>query len=144
MDGNLKIKDRITAIAQGKEGAFQEVIGQRLDDVVQLIRGKGGTMVRLQVLPAGATPGSPEKIIELKRGKVTLEGQASKKERRTDHPQWTHAEHRRDHRARLLPGRAGQSQGDKNYRSTTRDVSRLIDELRKEGPRGRTGAGSAW
>jgi carboxyl-terminal processing protease len=134
VDGNLKINDRITAIAQGKEGAFQEVIGQRLDDVVQLIRGKGGTMVRLQVLPAGAPPGSPEKIIELKRGKVTLETQASKKARRTV----TRNGRTLNIGVITVPGFyqdvQAQSQGDENYRSTTRDVSRLIDELRKEGP----------
>ncbi|MEO8306883.1 MAG: carboxy terminal-processing peptidase [Pseudomonadota bacterium] len=134
VDGNLKINDRITGIAQGKEGAFQEVIGQRLDDVVQLIRGKGGTMVRLQVLPAGAAPGSPEKVIELKRGKVTLEGQASKKARRTV----TRNGHTYNIGVITVPGFyqdvQAQSQGDENYRSTTRDVSRLIEELRKEGP----------
>lgn len=133
VDGTLKINDRINAIAQGKEGAFQEVIGQRLDDVVQLIRGKGGTMVRLQVLPAGAAPGSPEKIIELKRGKVTLENQASKKERRTV----TRNGRTLNIGVITVPGFyqdvQAQSQGDENYRSTTRDVSRLIDELRKEG-----------
>jgi carboxyl-terminal processing protease len=134
VDGTLKINDRITAIAQGKEGAFQEVIGQRLDDVVQLIRGKGGTMVRLQVLPAGAAPGSPEKIIEIKRGKVTLENQASKKERRT----LTRNGRTLNIGVITVPGFyqdvQAQNQGDQNYRSTTRDVSRLIDELRKEGP----------
>jgi carboxyl-terminal processing protease len=132
--GTLNINDRIMAIAQGKEGAFQEVIGQRLDDVVQLIRGKGGTMVRLQVLPAGAAPGSPEKIIEIKRGKVTLENQASKKERRTV----TRNGRTLNIGVITVPGFyqdvQAQSQGDQNYRSTTRDVSRLIDELRKEGP----------
>ena len=56
--------------------------------MVQKIRGKGGTMVRFHVLPAGAAPGSPEKTIELTRGKVTLEGQAAKKERAAGHPQW--------------------------------------------------------
>src|SRR5690606_16085908 len=79
--GTLGINDRIVAIAQG-DGEFEDVIGWRLDDVVDLIRGKGGTVVRLQVLPAGAAPGSPEKIVELTRGKVTLENKASKKELR--------------------------------------------------------------
>src|SRR5689334_1805431 len=51
----LAIKDRITGIAQGKDGVFEDVIGWRLDDVVQKIRGKGNTVVRFHVLPAGAT-----------------------------------------------------------------------------------------
>lgn len=131
--GTLGINDRIVAIAQGKEGPFQDVIGWRIDDVVQLIRGKGGTQVRLQILPAGAAPGTPEKIVELTRGKVTLENQAAKKERRIVQ--------RGDKTWRIgvinVPGFyadvQAQSQGDENYRSTTRDVKRLLDELAKEG-----------
>src|SRR5690606_12874922 len=72
IDGQLKPEDRITAVGEGK-GELVDVIGWRLDDVVQRIRGPGGTVVRLQVLPAGAAPGSPEKTIELKRDKVKLE-----------------------------------------------------------------------
>jgi carboxyl-terminal processing protease len=132
--GTLNINDRITAIAQGKDGAFQEVIGWRLDDVVQLIRGKGGTLVRLQVLASGVAPGSAGKVVEFTRGKVTLEGQAAKKDKRVI-----------ERSGRMLtlgvisvPGFyqdvQAQSQGDENYRSTTRDVQRLLNELRKEGP----------
>src|SRR5689334_3693705 len=71
--GTLSIKDRITAVGQGKEGPTTDVMGWRIDDVVQLIRGRAGTQVRLQVLPAGAAPGSPEKTLEFTRNKVTLE-----------------------------------------------------------------------
>lgn len=131
--GTLGINDRVMAIGQGKDGPFQEVIGWRLDDVVQLIRGKGGTQVRLQVLPAGASPGTPEKVVELTRGKVTLENQAAKKERRVVQ--------RGGRQLRIgvvtVPGFyqdiQAQSQGDENYRSTTRDTKRLLDELAKEG-----------
>ena len=82
-DGTLKPNDRITAVAQGSDGAMTDVIGWRLDDVVQLIRGKVNTVVRLQLLPAGATPGSTERVLQLTRNKVTLEAQAAKKEVRT-------------------------------------------------------------
>src|SRR5690606_22138547 len=54
IDGQLKPEDRIIAVGEGTDGPMQDVIGWRLDDVVQLIRGPGGTIVRLQVLPAGA------------------------------------------------------------------------------------------
>ena len=131
--GTLNTNDRITGIGQGKDGAFQEVIGWRIDDVVQLIRGKNGTLVRLQVLPAGAAPGSPEKTLEFTRGKVTLEAQAAKKDKRLVQ--------RNGRSIRVgvvsVPGFyqdvQAQSQGDKDYRSTTRDVRRLLDELAKEG-----------
>lgn len=131
--GTVGINDKIMAIGQGKDGPFQDVIGWRIDDVVQLIRGKGGTQVRLQILPAGASPGTPEKVVELTRGKVTLENQAAKKERRIVQ--------RGDRTLSIgvvsVPGFyqdvQAQSQGDANFRSTTRDVKRLLDELAKEG-----------
>jgi carboxyl-terminal processing protease len=130
--GTLKVNDRITGVAQGKEGAVTDVIGWRLDDVVQLIRGKGGTTVRLQVLPAGAAPGSPEKMLDFVRNKVTLEAQAAHKEIRKVK--------RGDREIKVgvitVPGFyqdiAAQSAGDKDFRSTTRDVRRLIDELKGE------------
>ena len=129
--GTIAVNDRIIGVGQGKDGPLTEVIGWRLDDVVQLIRGKGATPVRLQVLPAGAAPGSPEKIIELTRGKVTLEGQAAKKEVRTVK--------RGDTTLRVgvinVPGFYAdyKAQNDnENFRSTTHDVHRLLDELRKE------------
>jgi carboxyl-terminal processing protease len=131
--GALNTNDRIIAIGQGKEGVLQEVIGWRLDDVVQLIRGKGGTAVRLQVLPAGAAPGSPEKVVEFMRGKVTLENQAAKKERKVVQ------RNGRDLKIGVVsvPGFyqdvQAQSQGDDNFRSTTRDVRRLLGELVKDG-----------
>src|SRR5581483_687969 len=81
--GTLSTNDRITAIGQGHDGNLTDVIGWRLDDVVQLIRGRAGTIVKLQVLPAGAAPGTPEKVLELTRNKVTLDNQAARKEVRT-------------------------------------------------------------
>ncbi len=131
--GTLKINDRITAVGQGREGPMTDVVGWRIDDVVQLIRGKGGTPVRLQILPAGAAPGSPEKTVEFMRGKVTLEAQAAKKELKT----FRRGE--REYKVGVInvPGfysdYDAQRAGDKDYRSTTRDVRKLIDELKKEG-----------
>ncbi|MCP5472642.1 MAG: carboxy terminal-processing peptidase [Sinobacteraceae bacterium] len=130
--GTLTAKDRITAVGQGKEGPLTDVIGWRIDDVVQLIRGKGGTTVRLQILPAGAAPGTTEKVLDYVRGKVTLEAQAARKEIKTIK--------RGDQELKVgvinVPGfysdYEAQRAGNANYRSTTRDVRRLIDELRKE------------
>ncbi|MGH8265180.1 MAG: PDZ domain-containing protein, partial [Steroidobacteraceae bacterium] len=72
-DGTLKPNDRITAVGQGGNGPLVDIIGWRLDDVVQLIRGREGTVVRLQILPAGATPGTAEHMLALTRNKVTLQ-----------------------------------------------------------------------
>jgi carboxyl-terminal processing protease len=132
VSGTLNTNDRITGVGQGKEGAFTDVIGWRLDDVVQLIRGKAGTIVRLQVLPAGAAPGTPEKSLEFARNKVTLEASAAKKEVRTI----TRGGKSLKVGIVTVPGFyqdiAAQSAGDENYRSTTRDVRRLLEELKKE------------
>ncbi|MGA1375214.1 MAG: carboxy terminal-processing peptidase [Steroidobacteraceae bacterium] len=130
--GALSVNDRITAVGQGKQGPMTDVVGWRIDDVVQLIRGKGGTLVRLQILPVGAAPGSPERVVEFTRGKVTLEAQAARKELKIIN--------RGDAEYRVgiinVPGfysdYDGQRAGDKNYRSTTRDVRRLIEELKTE------------
>ena len=130
--GTLSIKDRITGVGQGKEGPVTDVLGWRIDDVVQLIRGRAGTQVRLQVLPAGAGPGTAEKTLEFTRNKVTLEAQAAQKELRTI------KRGGKDIRVGVINVPAfyqdveAQSSGDKEFRSTTRDVRRLINELKAE------------
>ena len=130
--GTIKTNDRITAVGQGREGVLTDVIGWRLDDVVQLIRGKAGTAVRLQILPGGAAPGSPEKVLEFVRNKITLEAQAAHKDVKTV------ARNGRTYRIGVItvPGFyqdiAAQNAGDENYRSTTRDVARLVRELKSE------------
>ncbi len=130
--GSLQINDRITGVGQGADGPITDVIGWRLDDVVQLIRGKAGTKVRLQVLPAGAAPGTPEKQLDFTRNKVTLEAQAAKKELRTV---------KRGARSVkvgiiTVPGFyqdvQAQNAGEREFRSTTRDVRRLINELKAQ------------
>ncbi len=74
-NGVLKSGDRITAVGQGKDGKMIDVVGWRLDDVVKKIRGPKGSTVRLRILPAGALPGSPEKILSLVRNTVELNAQ---------------------------------------------------------------------
>ena len=133
IDGKLQPKDRITGVAQGEQGDLIDVIGWRLDDVVQLIRGPADTVVRLQIMPAGALPGAPEKIISLTRNQVKLEEQAAKSETimvPREGRDWSIGVIKvpsfyRDYRAL--------SNGDKDYTSTTKDVRRLIRELEDEG-----------
>ena len=133
IDGSLSPKDRITGVAQGVEGDMLDVIGWRLDDVVDLIRGPADTIVRLQIIPAGALPGNGDKIVSLTRGQVRLEEQAAKSDIITvprDGREWSIGvivipSFYRDYRAL--------SNGDKNFTSTTKDVKRLIAELEKQG-----------
>ena len=131
--GKLAANDRITAIGEGKSGELTDVIGWRLDDVVQKIRGPGGTVVRLQVLPAGAAPGSAQKVVEFTRNRVSLEAQASHKAMRVVQ------RNGRDVKVGVITVPSfyqdydASRAGAKDYRSTTRDVQRLITELRKDG-----------
>ncbi len=76
--GKLKVDDKIVAVAQGRKGEWVDVIGWRIDDVVQLIRGKKGTIVRLQIIHADSGPDAPPTEIELVRDKIKLEDQAAK------------------------------------------------------------------
>jgi carboxyl-terminal processing protease len=133
IDGELKPNDLITGVADGSDGEMIDVVGWRLEDVVDKIRGPGDTIVRLQILPADALPGSGEKIISLTRGQVKLEEQAAKSEVITvpsDGREWRIGvidvpSFYRDYRAL--------TNGDKDFTSTTRDVKRLIEELEAEG-----------
>jgi carboxyl-terminal processing protease len=131
--GKLAANDRITAVGEGKNGELTDVIGWRLDDVVQKIRGPGGSLVRLQLLPAGAAPGSVQKVVEFTRNRVSLENQASHKAMRVVQ--------RNGHDMKVgvitVPSfyqdYDASRAGAKDYRSTTRDVQRLIGELKKDG-----------
>ncbi len=133
IDGKLQPDDRITAVAQGEDGELVDVIGWRLDDVVQLIRGPADTVVRLQIIADGGLPGAEHKVLSLTRNQVRLEEQAAKSEIITvprDGREWSIGvidvpSFYRDYRAL--------SSGDKNYTSTTKDVKRLIAELEQQG-----------
>ncbi|MGB5346425.1 MAG: carboxy terminal-processing peptidase [Woeseia sp.] len=133
VDGKLQPKDRIVAVGQGPDGEMVDVIGWRLDDVVQLIRGPENSVVRLQILPAGALAGMGEKTLDLTRGQVKLEEQAAKSSVITvprDGREWRIGvidvpSFYRDYEAL--------SSGDKDFTSTTKDVKRLIAELEQQG-----------
>jgi carboxyl-terminal processing protease len=126
MDGRLKPADRILSIAQGSQ-PFEDVVGWRLDEVVQKIRGPKGSQVRLEVQ---AGDDVPHREIVLIRDRVQLEEQSAKSQI-------------------IEAGKNGEKigiitiptfysdftakqAGDPNYRSTTRDVKKLLEELRNQ------------
>ena len=121
--------DRIIAVGQDEEGEMVDVIGWRLDEVVQLIRGKKDTIVRLNIIPAAAKDSSEAKIIQITRNKVKLEEQSAKSEiieiEQFGH---THKIGVIDIPTFYIDFKALQ-QGDKNFKSTTRDVKNLLMEL---------------
>ena len=133
ISGKLAANDRITAVGEGKSGEMADVIGWRLDDVVQKIRGPGGTIVRLQLLPAGAAPGSTQKIVEFTRNRISLDAQAAHATMRSI------GRNGSDIKVGIITVPSfyqdydANRAGVKDYRSTTRDVKRLITKLRKEG-----------
>jgi C-terminal peptidase prc len=132
IDGQLKPEDRITGVGEGGTEPV-DVIGWRLDDVVSKIRGPGGTKVRLQVLPAGAQPGSPEKTIELMRDKIKLEEQAAKKQRLEIPFEGKTYKIGVITVPSFYQDFAARSRGEEDYTSTSRDVTRLLDEFKAEG-----------
>lgn len=136
-DGRLKAGDRVTAVGQGHDGKLQDVIGWRVDDVVDLIRGPKHTVVRLEVLHEEDSIDGPTTIIDIVRDEVKLEEQAAK--------------------SRIIEilgddGEAvkigvvdlpvfyldfnGRAKNLPDYRSSTRDVRRLINEMKAEGIEG--------
>jgi carboxyl-terminal processing protease len=130
--GTLKPNDRITGVGEGKKGAITDVVGWRLSDVVQLIRGKAGTTVRLQILPAGEHTGGKEEVLSFVRNKVTLKAQEAQSKlvtlTRRGHPYKigviTVPSFYEDVQA--------EDAGESNYRSTTRDVLRLLLKLEQQ------------
>jgi len=134
--GELKPSDRIVGVGEGKNGEIKDVVGWRLDDVVDLIRGSKGSTVRLEVIPAAAKSDGEHKVISIVRNEVTLEEQSAQK--------------------KVLELKQGgrttkigvinipafyidfdaMRRGDPNFKSTTRDVQKLLSELMSEDVQG--------
>jgi carboxyl-terminal processing protease len=128
--GELKEFDKVVGVSQGEKGEFVDVVGWRVDDVVKLIRGKGGTIVRLEVFSADQSASDKTHIVQIKRDKVKLEEQAAKKR------VIEYSEAGRTHKIGVinLPAFyldfAARARGEPDYRSSTRDVAALVNELK--------------
>jgi carboxyl-terminal processing protease len=134
--GKVHVGDRIVAIGEGANGPMVDVIGWRLDDVVKHIRGKKDTTVRLEILPADAGVDGKHEIISLVRQKVSIEEQAAKKKI---------IEVKDGNVSRKigvidLPSFysdfGARREGDKDFKSATRDVAKLLGELKAAGVEG--------
>ena len=125
-DGRLKVGDRISAVAQGPAD-YVDVREMRLDKVVEMIRGKKGTHVRLLVIPSDATDPSRRKNVELVRDEIKLKDQEARADiiiRKDENGDpiklgWL-----------TLP--SFYADMDKHQKSTTRDVLALLKRLKKE------------
>ncbi len=122
--------DKITAVGQGESGEMVDVIGWRLDDVVQLIRGVKGSTVRLEVISSGAGPEAPPKRLTLVRDKIVLR----ESEAKSDTIELVQEGRRYRIGVIVIPSfysdLAAQHRGEKDFKSTTRDVRRLLRELK--------------
>lgn len=126
----LNAGDRIIGVAQGTDGEFEDVIGWRIDNTVSKIKGPKGTTVRLKVIPSGQELSSKPIVITLVREKVILADQSAKKSVKTiQSGDKTYKIGIIDVPAFYADWKA-MSAGDKNYKSTTRDVTLLIDTLK--------------
>jgi carboxyl-terminal processing protease len=132
LSGQLKAGDRIVGVAQGEKGTMTDVVGWRLDDVVAQIRGAADSVVVLDILPADAGPDGKHKLVTLTRKKITLEQQAAKKSIISV------AEGKTKRRIGVISlptfyeDFAARAKGDPNFKSATKDVVRLLDELKAE------------
>jgi len=130
--GHIHAGDRIVGVAQGEDGVMEDVIGWRLQDVVDKIRGPKDSVVRLQILPKSAVTDGITRPVSLVRTEIKLEDQAAKAFVVDDLP------HAPGTRIGILEVPAfyrdfrAESDGDKDFRSTTRDVEALISDLKRQ------------
>ena len=121
-------EDRIVGVGQGDEEII-DVVSWPLGDVVDLIRGPKGSTIRLRILAASATEGAPPKLVTLVRDEIKLEEQAAK----SSTVELIVDEKKQRFGVIDLPtfylDAGARARGQKDYRSTTRDVQRLIEEL---------------
>ena len=128
----LNPEDHIVGVAQGKDGEFQNVVGWRIENAIALIRGTKGTLVKLEILPKGTSPGGKPKIVEIVREKIILKDESAKREIRT------YNNNGKTVKIGVISVPAfyidfnDYKSGNPNYKSTTHDVKLIIDSLKRE------------
>lgn len=127
-NGELKIKDKIVKVGQGKEGKMVDIVGEKLSDIVDQIRGEKDSYVRLEVIPADAADPSQTKIITILRDKVDLKEQLAS----ADLIITKDANGNEQKIGWIYLASFYSSMGD-GQTSTTVDVQRLVNRLKKEG-----------
>ena len=135
----LKRKDKIVSVGQGEDGEMFEVVDMKLTNVVKLIRGKRGTIVRLGVIPVGKTE---RKIYTITRERIELKDKEARSEiiRKIEGTDGTMIQLRKADGTPFTVGwidlpsfymdMAGARAGRPDFKSTTRDVSRLLSDFR--------------
>ncbi len=148
-DGRLKIDDVITGVAQGDSEDFTDIVEMKINDVVQLIRGKPGTVVRLEVMPADK---SGRKVYDITRARIELKDSEARSEIIERKPGGEPGSDEATGQVVEQPVGDGTSKkigvislpsfymdmegrraGNPNYKSTTRDVRRLLEQFNAQG-----------
>ncbi|MAV34497.1 MAG: tail-specific protease [Planctomycetaceae bacterium] len=130
-DGKLKVEDRIVSVGQGADGKMVEVVDMQLSNVVKLIRGKAGTVVRLGV--RGASGGDTQ-IYNITRDKIKLEDSAARSVIFEDGKKTNGNPYKVgviDLPSFYMDMEAAR-RNEKDYRSTTRDVRKILDDFTKK------------
>lgn len=128
----LQEEDKIVGVAQGENGEMVDVIGWRLDDAIQLIRGKKGTLVRLLIMKAKDGPSTPPSEIKIVRDEVKLEEQAAKDDILNIEENGKAFKLGVIKLPSFYTDFEGQRTGKPNYRSTTRDVQAILKKFKNE------------
>ena len=131
-EGHLKASDKVVGVGQGPQGSYEDVVDMKLSDVVQLIRGKRGTVVRLEVIPAA---GGGRKQIAITREKIELKDSAANA-RLFDVGRKPNGQPYKigviDLPSFYMDMTAARN-GDPNFRSTTRDMHKILDDFNAQG-----------
>lgn len=133
LSGQINKDDRVVGVAQGAEGEMINVVGWRSDEVAGKIRGAKGTLVRLQLLPSGASAGGETKIVDIVRDKIKYD------EARAQSKVIQYEENGQKYNLGVITvpdfylNADELDQGVKDYVSTTNDVKRLIKEFEEQG-----------
>ena len=127
---DLHDNDKIIGVAQGEEGEMVDVVGWRNDDVVQLIRGKKGTLVRLNVLRAEGSASSKPQVVRIVRDKINLE------DARAESTVYEFIQQGKPYRLGVInipsfyKDFKNAHNGNDDFTSTTRDVQKLVADLK--------------
>lgn len=130
--GQLKPQDKIVGVGQGKDGAIQDVVDMKLDDVVALIRGKRGTTVRLEVIPLDS---QERKILEIVRERVELKDSEAQAKVFEEGQQADGSPYKIGviNLPSFYMDMEGARQGLAEFKSTTRDVRRILEGFNQQG-----------
>jgi len=157
-DGRLQVDDVITGVAQGDDGEMVDIVDMQIKHVVQLIRGKPGTVVQLEVIPAD---GSGRKIYDITRAHIELKDSEARsqvielspdgryldeEDKATDdktagddkQPLASQSDEGKAYRIGIisLPSfymdMDARRKKDPNFKSTSRDVQRLLQEFNNQ------------